>query len=97
MKEKKEPRNESTCFLSFDFQQSFQEKDSLFNERSWENQTSTCRKNEIFLFSFFFFYMILRFELRACPLQLEPFPQPFFALAIFQIGSYFLPKVGLEP
>jgi hypothetical protein len=50
-----------------------------------------------FFFFLFFFYMILRFELRACPLQLEPFPQPFFALAIFQIGSYFLPKVGLEP
>jgi hypothetical protein len=39
------------------------------------------------LHDFFFFFLVLGFELRALCL-LEPHPQPFFALVIFQIMSH---------
>jgi hypothetical protein len=40
----------------------------------------------------FFFFVVLAFELRAY--TLKPLHQPYFLMAIFEIGSYELPRLA---
>jgi hypothetical protein len=81
---------------------SFQDCGSHF--LSWECwklialSLSLTRSLSFFLSFYLFIFVILGFELRACLvgryLSLEPSPQSFFALRIFQIDIYV--QAGLE-